>query len=64
MTMTDLSGERIKKLQTYMLQAGVDLVAIAPTANMRYLLGFAPLADERPCFCWLARKPRNSSSRR
>jgi Xaa-Pro aminopeptidase len=48
--MTDLSGERIKKLQTYMLQAGVDLVAIAPTANMRYLLGFAPLADERPCF--------------
>jgi Xaa-Pro aminopeptidase len=32
-----------------MLEAGVDIAAIAPTANMRYLLGFAPLADERPC---------------
>jgi Xaa-Pro aminopeptidase len=28
---------------------GVDLIAIAPTANMRYLLGFAPLMDERSC---------------
>jgi Xaa-Pro aminopeptidase len=32
-----------------MARAGVDLTVIAPTANMRYLLGFAPLADERPC---------------
>jgi Xaa-Pro aminopeptidase len=41
--------ERIHRLQTHMVQAKVDLVAIAPTPNMRYLLGFAPLADERPC---------------
>jgi Xaa-Pro aminopeptidase len=28
---------------------GVDLTAVAPTSNMRYLLGFSPLADERLC---------------
>ncbi len=49
--MTD-QGEsvgRLSRLQAQMAKAGVDLVAIAPTPNMRYLLGFAPLADERPC---------------
>jgi Xaa-Pro aminopeptidase len=28
-------------------------VAIAPTVNMRYLLGFSPFPDERPCFLLL-----------
>jgi Xaa-Pro aminopeptidase len=37
-----------------MVQQHVDLVAIAPTVNMRYLLGFAPFADERPCFLLLS----------
>lgn len=37
-----------------MLEQHVDLVAIAPTVNMRYLLGFAPYADERPCFLLLS----------
>ena len=32
-----------------MAQQGVDLVAIAPTVNMRYLTGFAPMMDERIC---------------
>lgn len=32
-----------------MARAGVGLTAITPTSNMRYLLGFSPLADERPC---------------
>jgi len=49
MTISNISAERIRRLQTQMTQAGVDVVAIAPTANMRYLLGFAPLADERLC---------------
>lgn len=44
-----LFHDRIRKLQAEMASSGVDLVAVAPTANMRYLLGFAPLADERPC---------------
>jgi Xaa-Pro aminopeptidase len=34
----------------------VDLAAIAPTANMRYLLGFSPLMDERPCVLLVSRQ--------
>jgi Xaa-Pro aminopeptidase len=43
------SAGRLSRLQAQMAKARVDLVAIAPTPNMRYLLGFAPLADERLC---------------
>lgn len=49
MTLSTLSAERIGRLQAQMGQIGVDVTAIAPTANMRYLLGFAPLPDERLC---------------
>lgn len=49
MTDSNHSTERISRLQAEMSRQGVDLLAIAPTANMRYLIGFAPLADERPC---------------
>lgn len=55
MTASDVSAERLSRLQAQMAQAEVDLVAIAPTANMRYLLGFAPLADERPCALLVSR---------
>jgi len=41
--------ERLTKLQARMRETGVDLAAIGPTANMRYLLGFAPHPDERVC---------------
>ena len=44
----------MRRLQDMMAQHGVGLCAIAPTTNMRYLLGFAPLADERPCFLLLS----------
>lgn len=40
---------RIARVQEEMRRAGVHLLAIAPTPNMRYLLGFAPFPDERPC---------------
>ena len=40
---------RLANLQAQMAESGVDLLAIAPSPNMRYLLGFAPLPDERPC---------------
>jgi Xaa-Pro dipeptidase len=50
------STERLSHLQAQMAEAGVDLVAIAPTPNMRYLLGFAPLADERPCVLLITRQ--------
>ncbi len=49
MTISSLSAKRIQQLQAQMMRIGVDTVAIGPTANMRYLLGFAPLPDERLC---------------
>ncbi len=44
-----MTQDRLTKLQDRMREANVDLVAIGPTANMQYLLGFAPHADERVC---------------
>jgi Xaa-Pro aminopeptidase len=48
-TNTEEQAARVGRLQEEMKNAGVDLAAIAPTSNMRYLLGFSPLADERLC---------------
>jgi Xaa-Pro aminopeptidase len=44
-----LGEERLTALQEQMRKASVDLAAIGPTANMRYLLGFTPHPDERVC---------------
>lgn len=41
--------ERIARLQLRMEETGIDMVAVGPTSNMSYLLGFAPHADERLC---------------
>lgn len=49
MTNTNDRTTNVAKLQRHMEQARVDLAAIAPTSNMRYLLGFSPVADERLC---------------
>ena len=38
---------RTEDLRAHMQDAGVDLIAIGPTANMRYLNGFVPHPDER-----------------
>jgi Xaa-Pro aminopeptidase len=46
---------RIAKVQDGLAGAGLDLVALAPTDNLRYLLGFAPLYDERACICLISR---------
>jgi Xaa-Pro aminopeptidase len=40
---------RIERLRKQLAQDRIDLIAIAPTPNMRYLLGFAPKYDERLC---------------
>ncbi|MEJ2737719.1 MAG: M24 family metallopeptidase [Anaerolineae bacterium] len=49
MTVPGKTDRKLAQLQARVAEAGVDLVAIAPTPNMRYLLGSAPLADERLC---------------
>ena len=51
-----LYEDRIKALQATMVNAGIDLAAIAPTANMRYLAGFAPKLDERFCALLVSQK--------
>ena len=43
-------------LRVRMEETGVDLVAIGPTASMRYLLGFVPHADERLCLLLVDRQ--------
>jgi Xaa-Pro aminopeptidase len=40
---------RLGALRAQMSDAGLDLVALAPTDNLRYMLGFSPLYDERAC---------------
>src|SRR5689334_23779217 len=42
-------AERLEGLRRRMEAAGLDLVALAPTDNLRYVAGFAPRYDERAC---------------
>jgi Xaa-Pro dipeptidase len=41
--------DRLARLRVAMADARVALIAIAPTDNLRWLTGFAPLYDERTC---------------
>jgi len=50
------TNDRLANLHARMEETGTDLVAIGPTTNMRYLLGFVPHADERPCLLLVDRK--------
>lgn len=43
------TDERLASLRARMEETSTDLVAIGPTANLHYLLGFVPHADERTC---------------
>ena len=42
-------NERIVRLQRELRANNIDLVAVGPTANMRYLAGYASHPDERLC---------------
>lgn len=46
-------AQRLDALRAEMDRAGVDLTAVAPSDNLVYLLGFAPLGDERACMLLL-----------
>jgi Xaa-Pro aminopeptidase len=43
------AGQRLERLREAMGRSGIGLTAIAPTDNLRWVLGFAPLYDERAC---------------
>lgn len=40
--------------QRAMEQRGIDLLAIPPSDDLRYLTGFSPVADERSCYLFLS----------
>jgi len=40
---------KIKELQKILVRENIDCAVFGPTTNMRYLLGYAPHADERLC---------------
>ena len=42
-------AQRIDALRAEMVRADVELTVIAPSDNLVYLLGFAPMGDERAC---------------
>ncbi len=45
----DFAG-RIGQAQRLMAERAIDLLAVSPGDDMRYLLGYTPYADERPCY--------------
>lgn len=46
---SETRAARIKRVRDVMRERAIDLLALAPSDDMRYLLDFAPTADERPC---------------
>lgn len=47
---------RLARLRVRMVEAGVDLVALAPGAHLHWLCGFSPFADERPCLALIGHR--------
>lgn len=56
----DVSAQRIDQLQKKMVENDVDLVAIGPTPNMQYLMGFVPFPDERACVLLVSRENKQT----
>lgn len=50
--MIDYEARR-KRVQRSLREHSIDLLALGPTENMTYLLGFHPHPDERPCLLLL-----------
>ncbi|WP_111747677.1 M24 family metallopeptidase [Salinisphaera orenii] len=48
--------ERFCALRNQMAAIEVDLLVLGPGSHMRWLLDFAPHADERPCLLFISRK--------
>ena len=47
--MGKLMSEKLKKLKVLMKKNNVDLLGLGPGTHMKWLLGFNPYPDERPC---------------
>jgi Xaa-Pro aminopeptidase len=49
----DFAG-RLDRVRRLLGERGIDLLAVAPGDDLRYLLGYSPHADERPCYLLVA----------
>jgi Xaa-Pro aminopeptidase len=52
-TAVDYAG-RLERVRGLMERQDIDLLAVAPGDDLRYLLGYSPHADERPCYFLIA----------
>src|SRR2546428_78412 len=46
-------ARRLQHTRTTMARGGIDLLAIPPGDDLRYLAGFSTVADERPCYLFI-----------
>jgi len=49
----DYAG-RLDRIRQAMAERGIALLAVPPGDDLRYLTGFSPVADERPCYLFLS----------
>lgn len=47
-------AQRVAQTRDMMEERDIDLLAIPASDDLRYLTGFSPLADERPCYLFLS----------
>ncbi|MDA3920202.1 MAG: Xaa-Pro peptidase family protein [Salinisphaera sp.] len=52
--MKDKAAGRLQSLREKMATDNIDLLVLGPDSHMRWLLGFAPHADERPCVLFVS----------
>jgi Xaa-Pro aminopeptidase len=45
--------DRVNRVRDAMARAGIDLLAVPPGDDLRWLTGFSPVADERACYLFL-----------
>src|SRR5256712_8310505 len=46
-------ARRLQHTRTTMARGGIDVLAIPPGDDLRYLAGFSTVADERPCYLFI-----------
>ncbi len=46
--------QRLDRARQAMAQHNIDLLAVPPGDDLRYLASFSPLADERPCYLFVS----------
>ena len=45
---------RVERVRRRMQEQRMDLLAVAPGDDLRYLLGYSPTVDERPCYLFVS----------